>query len=66
MDTTGKSDVAEQSESDAVEKASPHATGHNPWKTFAGIWRENPDFDEFLEQIKTLPRESNKVHTEPQ
>ena len=63
MDKTGKREVAEQNDTVAVE-SSLHPKGSNPWKTFAGIWKQNPDFEEFLEQIKTLRQESNKVETE--
>ena len=29
----------------------PDATDSNPWRTYAGIWKDHPDFDEFLQSI---------------
>jgi hypothetical protein len=31
----------------------------NPWITFAGIWKDHPDFDQFLKDIAEYRRTAN-------
>lgn len=39
--------------------------GHeaNPWKEFAGIWKDHPDFDEFVNNITAHRRSLNGRNT---
>ena len=46
---------------ESAGRADNDATRANPWKTFAGIWRDNPDFDAFCDEIKRLRREADQV-----
>jgi hypothetical protein len=34
----------------------PDTPGTNPWQTFAGIWKDHPDFEDFLENIAEYRR----------
>ncbi len=34
----------------------PGASATNPWQAFAGIWKDHPDFDAFLENIAEYRR----------
>jgi hypothetical protein len=36
----------------------PGPASTNPWTTFAGVWKDHPDFDEFLENIAEYRRSS--------
>jgi hypothetical protein len=29
----------------------PDAPGTNPWQAYAGIWKDHPDFEDFIENI---------------
>ena len=39
-----------------VQIALPGPTESNPWKKFAGIWKDHPDFDAFRESIAEYRR----------
>ena len=32
-----------------------------PWREFAGIWQDNPDFDAFLQNVAELRRQSDEA-----
>jgi hypothetical protein len=34
----------------------PATAGANPWQAFAGIWKDHPDYDAFLENIADYRR----------
>ena len=34
----------------------PDASSGNPWQKFAGVWKDHPDFDEFLDNIAAYRR----------
>ncbi len=61
MDPTSKSGVAERSEPEAADIMVEQMNRPNPWRAFAGIWLENPDFDAFLAQIQDLRRETDEA-----
>ena len=56
--------ATEASEHGETENIAEHPKRPNPWKIFAGIWRENPDFDAFLKEIQDLRREANEAEKE--
>jgi len=59
VDPTLRTELAERD----GNSAAPSATAQmNTWKTHAGIWRENPDFDAFLQEIAKLRRETDEAH----
>ena len=64
MNPKPNSVAAEQSQSEAGSNA-VQISAPSPWKTYAGIWRENPDFDALVEEIKDLRREIDQADTEP-
>lgn len=35
-------------------------TGMHPWLKFAGAWKDDPTFDDFLEELRANREESNK------
>ena len=35
------------------------------WKSFAGVWRDNPDFDAFLQEIKNARCEADQATKQP-
>ena len=37
----------------------PGMSATNPWQTFAGFWKDHPDFDAFLENIAEYRRAAN-------
>lgn len=39
--------------------------GSKVWTTFAGIWRDNPDFDALLKEMADLRRETDQAETKP-
>ncbi len=39
-----------------VEVSSPNGSAH-PWKTFAGIWQNDPSFNGFLAEIEAARRQ---------
>jgi len=64
MSSTSREDLAENknpANGDAIDQT----TGLSPWKKFAGIWRENPDFDAFLQEIAELRRETDQAERKP-
>jgi hypothetical protein len=38
----------------------PDTPGTNPWQAFAGIWKDHPEFEEFLENIAEYRQSSNR------
>jgi hypothetical protein len=45
-------------ESGTGTRARTRKLAANPWRTYAGIWRDNPDVDDLLKEIKAIRRES--------
>jgi hypothetical protein len=45
-----------QTESDAISKLAA-----NPWKAFAGVWSDNPDFETFLDEIADVRHEADQA-----
>ena len=45
----------ESSKEDAIHENRP------PWREFAGIWQDNPDFDAFLQNVAALRRQSDEA-----
>jgi hypothetical protein len=43
----------------------PGASATNPWQTFAGIWKDHPDFDAFIENIAEYRRSANRPDSAP-
>mgnify|MGYP003580897022 CR=1 FL=1 len=39
----------------------PDVPGSNPWRAFAGVWKDHPDFDAFVENIAEYRRTANKA-----
>ena len=39
-----------------VEVSSPNGSSH-PWQLFAGIWKTDPSFDRFLEEVEVERRQ---------
>ena len=56
--------ATERSKHEEAENRAEHPNRPNAWKTFAGIWRDNPDFDAFLKEIQDLRREANEAEKE--
>ena len=61
MTSNGESDMGSNNGNDTNDQLSrePHAA--NPWKTFAGIWSQNPDFDVFCNEIKQVREQVDRV-----
>jgi glutathione S-transferase len=38
----------------------PDISATNPWQTFAGIWKDHPEFDAFLENIAEYRSSANR------
>jgi hypothetical protein len=38
----------------------PDTSATNPWQAFAGIWKDHPDFDAFLENIAEYRRSADQ------
>lgn len=38
----------------------PVGSATNPWQAFAGIWKDHPDFDAFLENVAEYRRSANR------
>jgi hypothetical protein len=43
----------------------PGASATNPWQSFAGIWKDHPDFDAFVENIAEYRRAANRPDSAP-
>lgn len=39
-------------------------SGIRAWKTYAGVWRDNPDFEDLLKQIEEIRREADDIRAE--
>lgn len=39
----------------------PGASTANPWQAFAGIWKDHPEFDAFLENIAEYRRSESRT-----
>ena len=65
MDSKLKGGVAQRDENGAFSGADARANRRNAWKAYAGIWRENPDFEAFLNEIQKLRREADEAETKP-
>src|SRR5262249_45600843 len=37
----------------------------NPWSAYAGIWKDHPDFDQFLQNIAEYRRSTNGLDAAP-
>jgi hypothetical protein len=48
------------SAAEIVELEIPDVPGSNPWTSFAGVWKDHPDFEEFLENIAEYRRKVDK------
>jgi len=64
MDPKLRGGVAERSESDAGTSAGETTISLDPWKAYAGIWRDNPDFEAFLQQIAHMRSETDEAQIE--
>jgi hypothetical protein len=60
----GALSTSKTTENHASEQNSEQAVPVNPWKMFAGIWRDNPDFDAFQKEIESLRLESDATQPE--
>ena len=58
---TSNNELAVGANNGATDQPSNQPQPANPWKTFAGIWRDNPDFDAFCNEIKQLRGEADRV-----
>ena len=38
----------------------PDSSATNPWQSFAGIWKDHPEFDAFLKNIAEYRRSANR------
>jgi hypothetical protein len=43
----------------------PDLPESNPWQAFAGIWKDHPDFEAFLENIAAYRRTVNQLDSAP-
>jgi hypothetical protein len=43
-----------------LEITLPRLPETNPWRAYAGIWKDHPDFDAFLENIAEYRRKVNR------
>jgi len=59
MDPTLRTAIADESVADG--SAESLIKRENPWKRYAGIWRENPDFDALLKAIEDRRREADEA-----
>ena len=65
MHSASKGTVTQRSEGETASSAELRTNGPSPWKTFAGIWRENPDLEVFLKEVEELRREADEAETKP-
>ena len=56
LDLAGKRITAGQ----LLEITLPGTAEVNPWQTFAGIWKNHPDYDAFLKNIAEYRRSVNR------
>src|SRR5438045_95453 len=45
-----------------LEMNLPDTPTTNPWQAFAGIWKDHPEFDAFLENIAKYRRSVNRAN----
>lgn len=49
--------------SQLVEFQLPDDPNDNPWMRMAGIWKDHPDFDEYLANVEEYRRERNAMES---
>jgi hypothetical protein len=49
--------------SELVQVSIPGVSDSNPWRKYAGIWKDNPDFDGFLDNIAEYRRTVDEAHS---
>jgi hypothetical protein len=49
--------------SEFIHVSIPGGPDTNPWIEYAGIWKDHPDFDEFLENIAEYRRTVDEAHS---
>jgi hypothetical protein len=52
-------------EGELVEVSIAAVADANPWVKYAGIWKDHPDFDAFLENIAEYRRTANEADSTP-
>jgi hypothetical protein len=45
-----------------IQTTVPGTTDSNPWIKYAGLWKDNPDFESFLDNIAEYPRTVDEAH----
>jgi len=61
MNSTSRSAVEQRNKGKMGRGGNAQAKHPSPWRTYAGIWRENPDFGGFIKEIEGLRRESDEA-----
>src|SRR5262249_11379998 len=49
--------------SELVQVSIPGVQDANPWLKYAGIWKNHPDFDRFLENVAEYRRTVDEAHS---
>jgi len=65
MSSRSRGAVAQPREGDAAGRGSAGRKRPNPWRDYAGIWRENPDFGVLLREIEAVRRETAEAEKKP-
>jgi hypothetical protein len=65
MNARSQDAVARSREPNAARRAKARHDRANPWRTYAGIWRENPQFDAFLKEVEAIRREASEIEKKP-
>ena len=65
MDRTLQSRLADGSQNEVASEAAATPHAGCAWKNYAGVWRNNPDFEAFLNQIEKIRREADEAEAEP-
>jgi hypothetical protein len=46
---------------DRVEHEASNSSAESPWRSCAGIWRDNPDWNAFLKQLEEVRHEAEET-----
>jgi hypothetical protein len=65
MDMTLQNEVADRGQNGVGSNGVETPPASRAWKTYAGIWRDNPDLEAFWRQIEETRREADEASTEP-
>lgn len=61
MNSRARGPLARPNEFNAATRPKARNPRSNPWRAYAGIWRESPEFEAFRKEIDVIRREASEA-----